>query len=212
MNATHSAVAFGVRLITGARPVLADPGVRTVLDLPMPAVFYANHSSHLDFLTLWSLLPGDLRRRVRPVAAADYWGGGWKGNAAHHLFNPLLVARGKGGPADLPRGGAVDRMTAALDEGDSLVIFPEGTRGDGERIADFHAGLARIAQARPGVPVIPVALANVGRILPKGTLVPVPVLVTATFLPALVRDGDEAEAAFLARARQVLVDVLEVHP
>lgn len=208
MSAAHATVAFGVRLVTGARPVLAGGG--TVFDLPRPAVFYANHSSHLDFLTLWSLLPGGVRRRVRPVAAADYWVGGWKGNVARHLFNPLLVARGKGGPADLPTGGAVERMTAALDEGDSLVIFPEGTRGDGERIADFHAGLARVAAARPGVPVIPVALANVGRILPKGSLVPVPVLVTATFLPALGR-GDEPEERFLARARQVLVDVLEEH-
>ncbi|GAB3624004.1 lysophospholipid acyltransferase family protein [Mariniluteicoccus endophyticus] len=208
MSATHATVAFLVRLVTGAKPVTQEGG--TAVELPHPCVLYANHSSHLDFLTLWALLPGDERRRVRPVAAADYWGSGWKAAAAQRLFNPLLVERGKGGPAQPRRpGGQVDRLCEALDAGDSLAIFPEGTRGDGERIADFQAGIARIAAARPDVPIIPVALANVGRILPKGSVVPVPVLVSATFLPPVVRGADEAEAGYLARARQALVDALQ---
>lgn len=217
MSALASGLAFTVRLVTGVRPVVpradGDPG--SVLALPRGAVFFANHSSHLDFLTVWAVLPGELRRRARPVAAADYWGSGARGRLLRHLFNPLLVERGRKRPqtaGDRPPGqkkaSQVDRLVAALDAGDSLILFPEGTRGDGERIADFQAGLARIGAARPEAPLVPVALANLGRILPKGSMVPVPVLATATFLPPVRRAADEAEDAFLARARGVLVAAL----
>lgn len=212
MNRTRNAVAFAARLVTGARPVVAgaDGATTTVLDLPRQAVFFANHSSHLDFLTIWAVLPGGLRRRLRPIAAADYWGSGVKGRLATALFNPYLVERGKGGSgtgAGRP-GGQLAGMLGVLDGGDSIAIFPEGTRGDGHGIGQFHAGLARIARQRPDVPVVPVALANLGRILPKGGRIPVPMLATVTFLPPIAVAPGETDEGFLARARQVLVDAL----
>lgn len=237
MRIAQAVLAAVVRLIAGARPIVDDgyagphppeaprAAVATVLDLPAQAVYFANHSSHLDFVTVWAVLPGTLRRRVRPVAAADYWGGGWKGRATAALFRPVLVERGRGrgrgedagagagrtepaGPAVRGLHGQLATLGAVLEEGDSLLLFPEGTRGDGHEIARFQAGLARLARAFPEVPIIPVALANLGRILPKGGTVPVPLLGTAAFLPPLAIDGDESETEFLERARTVLAEAL----
>lgn len=240
MRIAQAVLAAVVRLIAGARPIVDDgyagphppeaprAAVATVLDLPEQAVYFANHSSHLDFVTVWAVLPGTRRRRVRPVAAADYWGGGWKGRATAALFRPVLVERGRGrgrgedaeagagrtgrvepaGPAVRGLHGQLATLGAVLEEGDSLLLFPEGTRGDGHEIARFQAGLARLARAFPEVPIIPVALANLGRILPKGGTVPVPLLGTAAFLPPLAIDGDESEAEFLERARTVLAEAL----
>lgn len=231
MRVAHSAVAMLVRLIAGARPIVdagyspraatdGAPGAHaaTVLDLPPQALYYANHSSHLDFAVIWSVLPGRLRRRARPVAAADYWGSGWKARSTAALFRPVLVRRGRGdAPAAAPtrdagaepapvRGlhGQLATLGAVLAEGDSLILFPEGTRGDGDGLAEFQAGVARLAAAFPEVPVVPVALGHLGRILPKGGAVPVPMLGTAEFLPPLPRGADEPERAYLERARAVL--------
>ncbi|MDO5494929.1 MAG: lysophospholipid acyltransferase family protein [bacterium] len=188
-----------------------------MLDLPRQAVYFANHSSHLDFLTLWAVLPGGVRERVRPIAAADYWGSGLRGRIATALFHPYLVDRGKGSshdeepeakdPAKKP-GSQLDGMLAVLDAGDSLVIFPEGTRGDGHEIAPFQRGLARLARERPHVPVIPVGLANLGRMLPKGGVIPVPMLATISFLPSIELQPDESDEDFLERARLLLVEAV----
>lgn len=182
-----------IRLITGARP-LGAPGA-----LPPQAVFFANHSSHLDFVTIWSLLPGPIRDRVRPVAAGDYWGTGMRRRIAVGIFNAHLVDRsGSARP-----GSQIESMLEVLDGGDSLIIFPEGTRGrDG--IAAFHGGVYRLASERPGVPIVPVALGNLGRILPKGGFVPVPHLATVAFLDPIRIEPGESRDGFLDRARGLL--------
>lgn len=208
MSALRGAVAFTTRLITGARPVVSGHRRESVLGLPRQAVFFANHSSHLDFLTIWAVLPAHLRSRLRPVAAADYWGSGVRGRFATTLFNPYLVDRGKSAaraPGEEKHGSQLDGMLAVLDAGDSLAIFPEGTRGDGHEIAPFHAGLVRLARQRPDVPIVPVALANLGRILPKGGRIPVPILGTVTFLQPLALQDGESDDHFLTRARDALI-------
>ncbi|MDJ1370538.1 lysophospholipid acyltransferase family protein [Gulosibacter molinativorax] len=206
-----------VRLITGARPVV-DEGLSpraSVLDLPPQMVLYANHSSHLDFVTVWAVVPRRIRDRLRPVAAGDYWGSGLKRWLATNIFNAYLVDRGGGrggsnsnGNSNSPGTDQIADMLAILDDGDSLLIFPEGTRGDGTDVARFRSGLYRLAQARPDVPVIPVALSNLGRMLPKGAVVPVPHLVTATFLTPVRLEPGEDRAEFLERARLCLAEVV----
>jgi 1-acyl-sn-glycerol-3-phosphate acyltransferase len=141
-----------------------------------PFLLIGNHSSHLDTITLLSLLPLGLLREVRPVAAADYF----ERNAVvswvtHTLFNILPIVRRKEdrSPGDDPRVA----MLQALDGGDSLVLFPEGTRHDAwEGVGPFRAGVAYLVEQRPQVPVIPCHLVNVGKSLPKGTFIPVPFL------------------------------------
>lgn len=205
MNSLRAVVAVLVRLVTGARAEGLPP--------PPQAIYFANHSSHLDFITIWATLPADRRSTLRVVAAADYWG---KARFITSLFDLFLVDRGRGGlvsEVPSPAGGPVPahelrgqtaKLGGVLTANQSLLIFPEGTRGDGENLAEFHAGLARLARAFPEVPVIPVALIHLSKMLPKGKLVPVPMLATASFLPPLVIREEESDDAFSERARATL--------
>jgi 1-acyl-sn-glycerol-3-phosphate acyltransferase len=167
-------------------------------------VYFANHSSHLDALVLWAALPPDLRARTRPVAAADYWDRpGLRGWIARNLLNAVLVDRSSA------RGGreALARLSEALATGASLIIFPEGTRGDGITIGEMKPGLYFVAKERPELELVPVYLQNLCRILPKGEVLPVPLLGSSTFGPPLHLKPGEGRRAFLDRARNALIDL-----
>lgn len=212
----RSGLARAISGFAGARVMHAHGD--TELALPGQAIFYGNHSSHLDFLTIWAALPADLRARARPVAAKDYWGSGLRRVVVQRVFNAYLVDRHgsrttphRSSDAGVSPKGQISGMTEVLDAGDSLIIFPEGTRGDGETIAGFHGGLYRLAGHNTRIPVIPVTLLNLGRILPKGATIPVPHLSTILFGdPLYVRNGEDQDT-FLTRARQVLVTALAEH-
>lgn len=144
---------------------------REHLAMPEPFVLIANHSSHLDTISLLSLFPLSRLRRIRPVASADYF----ERNRSVSLFtktmfNILPIARKKITTENNP----LRRMREAIETGDSLIIFPEGTRGSGEQIGEFRSGVAHLLEKVPGVPVIPAFLVNMGRSLPKGEFIPVP--------------------------------------
>lgn len=166
-------------------------------------VYFANHCSHLDFLVIWASLPEEARRVTRPVAAADYWD---RGRLRRYLvadvFHAVLVERGKGGGRE-----AVARLLAALEVGDSLIIFPEGTRGDGESLGGFKAGLYFLAEHRPGLELMPVHLENLNRVLPKGEGVPVPLMSRVVFGAALTVAEGEDKDRFLARARAAVLEL-----
>lgn len=130
----------------------------------------ANHNSHLDAPVLLSLFP--LRRlpRVHPVAAADYFGETWiKRTISMVLMNALPIQRNPGAGQD-----PLANVIRALQEGRSIILFPEGTRGEAGVVAPFRAGVGRIVRAIPGLPVVPVFLQGPERIWPRGELVPVP--------------------------------------
>jgi 1-acyl-sn-glycerol-3-phosphate acyltransferase len=198
-------------MIAGALAVLARAisgvSVRWLCD---PAggrqrIYFANHSSHLDFLVVWASLPPQLRGTTRPVAAQDYWQRGrLRRHLAERVFRGVLIDR-SGSP-----GGAnpIERMLSALDGGDSLIIFPEGTRGDGARISAFKGGLYRLAAARPQVELLPVGIENLNRVLPKGEAVPVPLISRLTFGEPLALGADEDGDAFLRRARRAVEELV----
>lgn len=194
-----SLVAGFARLLTGVRAIWKEsPEARG------RRIYYANHSSHGDFVLVWASLPVARRRRTRPVAGADYWlGGPVRRFVGCRVFRAVLIERG---PAGDPGSDPIGEMTAALDEGDDLILFPEGTRNMGEEpLLPFKSGLYRLARERPETELVPVWLANLSRVLPKGQVLPVPLLCTATFGPALILTPEEGKAAFLARARGALL-------
>ncbi|NOL49488.1 lysophospholipid acyltransferase family protein [Pelistega europaea] len=166
-------------------------------------VYFANHSSHLDTMTIWSSLDADLRRVTRPVAAKDYWGkGGIRGIIARDALNVVLIERSGQGEED-----PLAPLYEALDQGDSLIIFPEGTRRYEAEPAAFKSGLYHLSRKYPHIEYIPVYLDNTRRSLPKGALLPLPVSCMATFGAPLEIDLSESKEHFLERARQAVIDL-----
>jgi 1-acyl-sn-glycerol-3-phosphate acyltransferase len=155
-----------------------------------PFILVANHSSHLDAVSLLSLFPLRRLRRIRPVAAADYFERNRVIAAfSRTCFNILPIAR-HGITADNdPR----PRMLEALRRGDSLVLFPEGTRGSGQSLAHFKSGVAWLAQHAPEAPIVPALLVNLGRCLPKGELIPVPLFAEVRIGPPRHPSGSQEE-------------------
>jgi 1-acyl-sn-glycerol-3-phosphate acyltransferase len=162
--------------------VASGPSVRWVEGHPCrgQSIFFANHASHLDVVVIWSVLPREIRARTRPVAAKDYWEAtAFRRYMATQVFRAVLVDR-QGSNLGALRA-QIDTLVAALDAGDSLIIFPEGTRGEGREIGPFKSGLDYLARQRPQVDLIPVYLHNLDRIMPKGEFLPVPQLSRITF-------------------------------
>ena len=186
----------------------SGPSVRCAEDRPCrgQCIYFANHGSHLDFIVLWAVLPKDLRARTRPVAARDYWESSrLRRYMATRVFKAVLVDRAGGSLGQLRV--QMDQLIAALDDGDSLIIFPEGTRGSSGEIGPFKSGLDYLARQRPDVDLVPVHLHNLQRIMPKGEFLPVPQLSCISFgAPLRLQDG-EPKAAFLTRAHQAVASL-----
>jgi len=183
------------RLLVGAYP-------RWLGSAPTAAqrIYCANHSSHMDTVVLWASLPAELRSNTRPVAARDYWDKpGLRSSIARNELNVVLVERG--GTVRDPLLPVRD----ALDHGFSLIIFPEGTRTAQALPSEFKSGLFHLAASHPQVELVPVYIENLHRSMPKGALIPVPIICTVRFGAALPRVDSETKVAFLTRARDAVV-------
>ena len=192
-----------VQLITAAK--VSWPSVGSS---KQQRIYYANHRSHADVVLLWSSLPTHIRYQTKPVAGADYWlTNGLKRYLSKNVFGSVLIDRQKSEGAPNP----VEQMIAALDKGDSLIIFPEGTRNLEEGVKSFKSGIFHLAQAHPDVEFIPVWLENMGRVMPKGAIVPVPLICTLSFGEPLYLKAEEGKEDFLRRARQALLDLEPAH-
>ncbi|HXT71145.1 MAG TPA: lysophospholipid acyltransferase family protein [Vicinamibacterales bacterium] len=198
-----SVLAVVARLMSGVtvRWVDSEPVVRQ-------RVYFANHSSHLDAVVLWAALPTPARLLTSPVAGIDYWGTTRiRRYLADNVFQAILINRQ---PKDSERSLAaaeavMNQLIAAIDRGRSLIVFPEGTRGLGDEVAAFKSGLFHLARQRPDVELVPAYLENLNRILPKGEVLPVPVLSSATFGPPMRVEHGEDKATFLERTRAAVV-------
>jgi len=168
---------------------------------PRQRVYFANHTSHVDTVALWAALPPPLRARTRPVAARDYWGHGPRNVLARRAFNAVLIERDR----DKVQGDPLQPLYDALDAGDSLIIFPEGTRNAEILPQPFKSGLFHLASRYPQVEFIAVYLDNARRCLPKGSLMPVPLICTVRFGAPVLLAADEAKESFLQRARDAVV-------
>jgi len=201
-------LAFVARLITGAQghwkgcPPKAEQ-----------RIYFANHQSHLDWVLIWAALPQELRSHTRPIAARDYWTSSpFKQWLTTEVFHAVYVQRSRAAPqasTDTVQSEAgqdpLEPLVEALAQGDSLVIFPEGTRNHGAEPAAFKSGLYHLARQFPQVQLVPTWIDNVQRVMPKGEVVPVPVLCTVTFGEPLQLRPDEERQLFLVRARSAVL-------
>ena len=192
------AIVLFARAITAVRAIWPESGMQT-----RRCVYFANHSSHGDFILIWTVLPPRLRRRLRPVAGADYWLKSTLNSfIGRDVFNAVLIERDREARKEDP----VTQMTQALDAGSSLILFPEGTRNLTEQILQpFKSGLFHLAQARPDIDLVPVWIDNLNRVMPKGEFVPIPLICTVSFGEPLHIGEAEEKAEFLARAEAALL-------
>ena len=184
------------RLVTGVRALWLDnqPSDK-------PRVYFANHRSHGDFLLIWASLPVSLRCRTRPVAGADYWlRGRLRRYLIERVFRGVLIDRHVGRGAN-----PVAVMGAPLAAGESLILFPEGTRNLEDGLLPFKSGIHHLAEAHPEVEFVPVWIENLGRAMPKGSLIPAPLLCSLSFGPALRLHPGESRNDFLQRCRDALL-------
>jgi 1-acyl-sn-glycerol-3-phosphate acyltransferase len=187
-----------VRLLVGAYP-------RWMGTTPSAAqrIYFANHTSHVDTIVVWSAMPDDIRSRVRPIAAKDYWN---KTALRRHILltglNGVLIDRSRETDAD-----PLEPLREALHHGDSLIMFPEGTRKAQALPSPFKRGLAKLAAEFPDVELVPVYCENLHRIMPKGTFFPVPFACNVRFGTPMKRGADESEETFLVRAHAAVVEL-----
>ncbi|CAM3199220.1 lysophospholipid acyltransferase family protein [Cupriavidus taiwanensis] len=197
-RATARAIIVFARLLTGMRA-----NWQGCIPAAVQRVYFANHSSHGDFVLIWGCLPPDLRAVTRPVAGADYWQTSpLRRFIGRDVFRALLIDRTRSDPGCDP----VALMQAGLAAGDSLILFPEGTRNTTDaRLLPFKSGIYHLARACPEVEFVPVWIDNLNRVMPKGEVVPVPLLCTVTFGQPLRLAADDSKEAFLARCREGLL-------
>lgn len=169
-------------------------------------IYFANHQSHADLVLIWAALPQVLRTLTRPIAARDYWTKTpFRQWITTHVFNAIYVARARTDDQD-----PLEPLIEALEHGDSIILFPEGTRGNAEEPQPFKAGLYNLALRFPEVVLVPAWIANVQRVMPKGEVVPVPVLCSVTFGAPLTLEEGEERRVFLDRARAAVVALRDV--
>lgn len=188
-----------VKLLVGANPRWMDAAPDVA-----QSIYFTNHSSHLDTLALWAALPAEIRATTRPVAARDYWGHGRiKRFIALKVLNAVLIEREVSRHSD-----PLAPLFEALGQGDSLIIFPEGTRRTQAEPSDFKGGLYHLAEAFPQVCLVPVYLDTLHRSMPKGSLLPVPLICTVRFGAAIALQSGEHKKNFLVRARAAVLKLI----
>lgn len=169
-------------------------------------IYFANHTSHLDAVVLWSALPHEIRSLTRPVAAKDYWTGSWFKEHIARSFNALLIDRKEIKVHKSP----IDIMIRQMGDIYSLIVFPEGSRSAGEEMSNFKSGLYYLGKKRPDLELVPVYIENLNRILPRGEVLPVPLLSCITIGAPIFLETGEPKADFLRRARQAVLQLKEV--
>lgn len=201
MGLTSRILALIARILSGAtaRWVDCQPD-------PCQRVYFANHTSHLDALVIWSSLPREIRSLTRPVAAKDYWEKGPVRRYVSKAFNAMLIDRKVVKVHQSP----VDMMIRKIGDTDSLIVFPEGSRNTESKMGKFKSGLYYLGKKRPDLELVPVYIDNLNRVLPRGEFLPVPLLSCITFGPPIWLEAGEPKQEFLKRAREAVRQLKDI--
>ena len=179
-----------------------------------PAIIVANHNSHIDTLLLMSLFSTSNILKIRPVAAADYFcNTKLKAFLCKTLIDiiPLKRQIGRTTKEELFKD-----INKALQEKQIIILYPEGTRGEDNKLQEFKTGIAHIAIMNPGVPIIPVYINGPDKILPKIDAILVPFISDIYIGNAIYYDGtptkqfrdkikEEVEKLYLAHKRKEIL-------
>ena len=203
VNTVGALIALGAHLITAARSIW-----KGIEPTDKQRIYYANHRSTADTVLIWTALPQRLRQKTRPVAAADYWlASKLRELVGRDVFNAVLIDRRPEYRAENP----VEQMVDALDEGSSLIIFPEGTRNDTEEdLLPFKTGIFHLSSLRNDIDLVPVWIDNLNEVMPKGEVIPIPLLCTVCFGHAIKLEEGESKESFLERSRSALLELKDV--
>ena len=203
---TDQILCLFISFLTGVRP----KSEREIPSMPTHAtVYYANHASHGDFLLIWVSLPRRWRKHVRPVAGADYWlSNPIKRFVITYVFNGLLIARDGTNPQ-----ASTEKMQAALMRRQSIIIFPEGTRNTDENctLQPFKSGIYHLANQVPQTNFVPMWIENINHVLPKGKVLPVPLLCQVHIGEPLTIRPYEGKEEFIARCHAALLALAPQH-
>ncbi|OOF43229.1 1-acyl-sn-glycerol-3-phosphate acyltransferase [Rodentibacter rarus] len=187
-----------VSFVTGIRP----QSEKQFTFNPKQKVYYANHTSHGDFMLVWVSLPQTWRMETRPVAAAEYWQKNrLRRFIIQQVFNGVLIDRQSEHPE-----AAMIQMSEALQH-HSLILFPEGTRNTNENqpLQSFKSGIYYLAQKNPHIEFVPIWIDNISRVLPKGKWLPIPLLCDVYIGKPLRLSENESKQAFLERTTNALL-------
>ncbi|MDO4558606.1 MAG: lysophospholipid acyltransferase family protein [Planctomycetia bacterium] len=197
----RTAIALTARFISGATPrwIHSQPDT-------CQRIYFGNHTSNIDGPIIWATLPPQIRAVTRPVAASDYW----KKSAVRrfvtqHVFNTILIDRKE----VTIRNNPISIILREMGTRYSIIIFPEGRRSTIGDMLEFKSGLYYLAKKRPDLEMIPVWLDNMNRILPRGEVLPLPLLSTVNFGPPIWLERGESKTDFLTRARNAIVRLRE---
>ena len=195
MTLTTQALSITARILSGSTVRWIDCQPDTC-----QRIYFANHTSHLDALVLWSSLPRQIRVLTRPVAAQDYWEKGFIRRYIAKNFNAMLIDRKNIKVHKSP----VQMMLQEIGDKYSMIVFPEGSRNTEEEMGEFKSGLYYLAKKRPDLELVPVYIDNLNRVLPRGEFLPVPLLSSITIGPPIWLERDEPKTEFLKRARSAV--------
>lgn len=193
-------------LITGLVKLISGANVHWIGCEPLQRqrIYFANHTSHFDGVVMWSALPSKVRKETRPVAAADYWlANPVRRYLSQRVFHSILIPRHQISARNHP----LEPILSALDAKASIIIFPEGGRKGGGEAGEFKSGLYHLCRKRPDIECVPVYIDNMNRILPRGEILPVPLLSCLTFGAPIRIAEKEPKKDFLERARKAVNDL-----
>lgn len=170
-----------------------------------PAVLIANHNSHLDVFVLMSLFPIQVVRKIHPVAARDYF---LKTKFLSWFSRKIVgIIPFKRGVARGEHKDPFKEIKACLEKGEIVIIFPEGTRGEAEKLSQVKSGIARLAADFKEVPVIPVIMKGLGRSLPKGDPIFVPFNISISIGEVL--EPKDSRCEFMQNLKVVFEDLFK---